>query len=202
MFELSGGGATPPRSHFRQRGVGKSPRRESSGLREAFAGPELGLAERCVARTEASTRFSTLREEGRKRSGRRRQAGRRWAGAEIAWSRYSSAFWKLRSRGAGGAGEEVEGASPGARGQSCASSSPTASRRLSMPGAGPRAARTEFQSGIPLLRVLAVAARGAGSTARGCGGSMLRLSSGIQYLSKTWEWDQMRARPEEPEETV
>ena len=108
---MSGGGATPPRPHFRQSGVGKSPRRESSGLREAFAGPGLGLAERCVARTEASTSFSTLREEGRKRSGRRPQAGRRWAGAEIAGSRYSSAFWKLRSRG-GAAGGGAGGSQP------------------------------------------------------------------------------------------
>lgn len=186
MFALRGGGETPPRPYFRQSVIRKSHRRGVSALRDSFAGPRLGFAERSAAPTESRPSFASLREgRGRRVGGGRAGWGPRCSETANAWPSGSPAA----------AAAERVGRLPRqpwirrvARPVQC-EQQPGAPWLLSMPSAGPRAA-SGFQNEIPLLRVLAVASRGAGATTGGFLGP--RLGECVKTLGSEMGWGGFR----------
>lgn len=166
---MSGGGGTPPRTHFRQSVIRKSHRRGSSGLRVSFSGP--GWVCRAVCGAGRSQHQLRLAKRGREEEEEQEEegAGRSRAGArrsEAATARPSGSPPPPRRR-RDGLPRQLWSPPRGA------STAPAAASRAAPTEHAQRwpSRRTEFRSEIPLLRVFAAAARGQ-APRRGAGSSV------------------------------
>lgn len=177
VLALRGGGETPPRPHFGKSVIRRSHRQRVPGLRDSFAGPRLGFAERRVARAESRPSCASLRAGRGRGVGGGSRVGHSRVGAEALGGGECTAFWKPRCGGGEGGGLPRQ---PGAGGAASAGRA-----------AGGRAAATEharrwpraapgFQNEIPPLRVLAAAKRGRRSA------SVLWGALERKGLAKTW----------------